>query len=187
MHSTDSFRLAPRRPTIAISQCLLGDRVRYDGEIKSYPQLIGFVLRHFEVESICPEVEMGMGVPRPAVQLSAELNTKELTNIKITGRDNPSLDISTAMYDYCKRRVAQLDSIHGYIFKSKSPSCGIRNIPVFNSRGEIIATSEGVFAKTVMREYPQLPIIDELGLLSEEQREAFLLRVKQYYTCLKNT
>jgi len=186
MHSDDSPGTTSHGPTIAISRCLLGDRVRYDGKIKNDPQLIDFVKQHFEIICICPEVEIGLSVPRPAVQLSAEPGEK-LTNIKITGRDDPTLDISTAMYEYCKRRAVQLDSIHGYIFKSKSPSCGIRNIPVFNNRNEIITTTEGVFAKTIMREYPQLPIIDELGLLSEEQREAFLLRVKQYYTCLKNT
>ncbi|HED35611.1 MAG TPA: DUF523 domain-containing protein [Gammaproteobacteria bacterium] len=190
MHSDYSPGTTSHRPTIAISRCLLGDRVRYDGKIKNDPQLIDFVKQHFEIICICPEVEIGLSVPRPAVQLSAEPGAvpgTELANIKITGRDDPTLDISTPMYEYCNRRAAQLDSIHGYIFKSKSPSCGIRNIPVFNNRNEIITTTKGVFAKTIMREYPQLPIIDELGLLSGEQREAFLLRVKQYHTCLKNT
>ncbi|VAW65265.1 COG1683: Uncharacterized conserved protein / FIG143828: Hypothetical protein YbgA [hydrothermal vent metagenome] len=128
---------------------------------------------------------MGLGVPRPAIQLSGDL-----ARIKITGRDDPLLDISRALYDYCKQRVTQLDSIHGYIFKSKSPSCGIRNIPVFDADGNIAATTRGVFANAVyqrlVKQHPLLPIADETDLLTLEQRDDFLQRVTWFYaSCLK--
>ncbi|VAW61812.1 COG1683: Uncharacterized conserved protein / FIG143828: Hypothetical protein YbgA, partial [hydrothermal vent metagenome] len=163
-----------------------GERVRYDAQIKSYPQLVTFVTRHFKIIGICPEVEIGLGVPRPAVQLSGEPD-----NIKITGRDDPTLDISHALLEYCKHRVAQLDSIHGYIFKSKSPSCGIRNIAVFNTEGDVIATTRGVFANAVYencaKQNRALPIADETDLLTAEQCNEFLLRVQQFHqSCLKN-
>ena len=172
------------KPIIGISQCLLGDRVRYDAQIKNYPHIIDFVKLNFEVISICPEVEIGLTVPRPAVQLSGTL-----LNIHIIGRDTPSINISDAMHNYCKRRITQLSSIHGYIFKSKSPSCGIKDIPIFNSNNEVIALTQGVFANAVLQKFPQLPVIDEEHLLTTEECNIFLKKVKQFqnFLCLKNS
>ncbi len=166
---------ANTKPLIAISRCLLGDNVRYDAKIKSYPLIINFIAQHFEAISVCPEVELGLGVPRPAVQLSGSL-----TDIKITGRDDPSIDISHSMHTFCKQRSAELNSIHGYIFKSKSPSCGIADIPIFNRHNKIITTTHGVFVNAILQKYPQLPITDEQHLLTTEQCHIFLRKVKQF-------
>jgi len=114
-------------------------------------------------------------VPRPPVQLSGELD-----NIKITGRDDTSIDITKPMQQYCQQRPAQLNSIQAYIFKSKSPSCGIKNIPVFNANGQIIGTNQGVFAHAMLQHYPDLPITDEQGLQIPEQRDDFLHQVQLY-------
>jgi len=114
-------------------------------------------------------------VPRPPVQLSGDLN-----NITITGRDDTSIDITKPMRQYCQQRPPQLNSIQAYIFKSKSPSCGINNIPVFNSQGQSIGTSMGVFAHAILQQYPDLPITDEQGLLSLKQRNDFLQEVLLY-------
>lgn len=159
---------------------MLGDNVRYDAEPKRYPELVQFIKQHFEFISVCPEVEIGLSVPRPPVQL-----TGSLTNIKVTGRDDASLDITDAMQTYCQQRPLQLDSIHGYIFKSRSPSCGVSDIPLFNSQNVIIAKTRGVFVSAILQHYPELPIIDEQVLADEQQRELFFTQVKQFQ--LSNT
>jgi len=156
---------------------LLGDRVRYDAQVKQYPELLQFIQQHFDIISVCPEVEIGLSVPRPPVQLSGEL-----ANIKVTGRDAPDIDITADMQAYCQRRPPQLKHIQGYIFKSKSPSCGIENIPIFNSTGETIDTTSGVFVSAILQHYPKLPITDEMALQTTVQREAFLQRINCYRT-----
>jgi len=160
-----------------VSRCLLGDRVRYDGEIKYEPVLLDFIQQHFEIIGVCPEVEIGLSTPRPPLQLGGSLQA-----IKMTGRDDPSIDITEAMQNYCNQRPPQLNSICAYIFKSRSPSCGIKDIPLFNSQGEILQTIQGVFAHAIIQQYPELPISDENGLASRQQKNIFLDKVNAYHT-----
>jgi len=120
-------------------------------------------------------VEIGLSVPRPAVQLQGNIDT-----IKIVGRDDASIDITGAMQEYCDKRPPQLNSIQGYIFKSKSPSCGIKDIPLFNQQGEITQTTRGAFVSAMLQYYPHLPITDELNLKTEVQYAQFLQQVKRY-------
>ena len=162
-------------PLIAVSRCLLGDRVRYDGEVKYFTDLLDYIQTHFQTIAVCPEVEIGLSVPRPPVQLTGTID-----NIKLTGRDDAAIDITQPMQHYCQQRPAQLHSIQGYIFKSKSPSCGIKDIPVFGPQGQIITTRSGLFAHAVLQHYPNLPITDEQGLISNQQRERFLQHVQHY-------
>lgn len=102
------------------------------------------------------------------------------SEIKITGRDDPSIDITQAMQIYCQQRPPQLDSIHGYIFKSKSPSCGIENVPLFNTEGDISGNTRGVFVSAVLQFYADLPITDELNLETLSQRESFFKKTRDY-------
>ncbi|MCW8933120.1 MAG: DUF523 domain-containing protein [Gammaproteobacteria bacterium] len=158
-----------------MSKCLLGERVRYDAKIKQYPDLIKFISQHFDVKTVCPEVEIGLSVPRPAVQLYGTLD-----DIEVRGRDDPSIDITANINKYCHQYPPELNAIHGYIFKSKSPSCGIRDIPLFNHQGQITNSTMGVFAQAILQHYPNLPITDEQGLLNPADCEHFLHQVKLY-------
>jgi len=160
---------------IAISQCILGDRVRYDGQVKSFPDLLQFIHSNFQTIAVCPEVEIGLSVPRPPVQLCSSGN-----KINITGRDDPSIDITEPMQQYCRKRSLQLSSIQGYIFKSKSPSCGVTDVPLFNPQGEITSKGAGLFAQSMLQQYPNLPITDEQALNTHQQRELFLQSVQNY-------
>jgi len=90
------------------------------------------------------------------------------------------MDITGAMQEYCDNRPPQLNLIQGYIFKSKSPSCGIKDIPLFNQKGEITQTTRGAFVSAILQHYPNLPITDELNLKSEAQYAHFLQQVKCY-------
>jgi len=109
------------------------------------------------------------------VQLYGTLDT-----IEVRGRDDGSIDITDKINQYCQQQPAELNTIHGYIFKSKSPSCGIRDIPLFNNHGEITDTTMGVFANAILQHYPDLPITDEQNLLKTPQCEQFLHQVKLF-------
>ncbi|MDH5473620.1 MAG: DUF523 domain-containing protein [Gammaproteobacteria bacterium] len=164
------------RPIIAISSCILGQPVRYDGKIKHYPELCQQLEAHFNLLPVCPETEIGLGVPRPAVQLTGDPRQPHMT-----GRDDSSINITDIMHHYCSTKLLSLTHISGYVFKSRSPSCGLDHIPVFNNQQIIADNNSGLFADSVIKQYPALPITDETRLEHEQHRETFIQQVLDYY------
>lgn len=164
------------KPTIAISSCIIGQRVRYDGEIKLFNELHQHLQQHFKLLAVCPEVEIGLSVPRPPVQL-----TGDILQPRMTGRDDPSLDVTDSMRAFCATKPQQLTNICGYVFKSNSPSCGLKNIPV-TVDGKIIADNQrGLFAQAILNLWPNLPVCDENDLHTFAQRQQFIARVTHYF------
>ena len=161
------------KPKVGVSQCLLGDAVRYDGASKPNDTIINELSKLFELVPICPEVEAGLGVPRPAVQL-----TEDPSSPNVTGRDDPSLDITLQMHDYCKQKMGQLEGLSGFIFKSRSPSCGLNSTPVYIGNQPISLTSRGVFARAVTNNFPDLPVIEDEEFIPREYLDAFIEKVK---------
>lgn len=149
--------------------------MRYDGRCQHDPQLTKYFGARFELIPVCPEVEIGLGVPRPPVEL-----TGNPLSPRLTGRDNPALDITTLMTNYCPGRVASLHDICGYIFKSRSPSCGLRDTPVYQNQ-QIMHLGAGLFARAIQNAYPQLPLKDELQLQSMQAMEDFSQQLLDYH------
>jgi uncharacterized protein YbgA (DUF1722 family)/uncharacterized protein YbbK (DUF523 family) len=112
---------------MGVSSCLLGHPVRYDGGHKRDAYVTDTLGRFFEFVPVCPEVECGLGVPRPAMRLTGDPKDPRLTVI------NTGEDLTERMQAYCARRVEELagEDLCGYIFKSKSPSSGMARIKVF--------------------------------------------------------
>ena len=92
------------KPKIGVSRCLLGDAVRYDGQSKPCTLVIDKLAEHFELTSICPEVEAGLPIPRPPVQLSGSIEQPRLT-----GRDDLGIDITELMHNYCLKKIPDLN------------------------------------------------------------------------------
>ena len=90
------------KPLVGVSQCLLGDAVRYDGQSKGNKIVLEKLSNLFELVPVCPEVEAGLGIPRPPVQLTGSINKP-----KLTGRDNSSVDVTDIMEKYCKQKPAE--------------------------------------------------------------------------------
>jgi len=165
-----------KKPTIAVSSCILGNRVRYDGELKHFPDICSRLEQHFELIAVCPEVEIGLGVPRPPLQLTGMADHPGMT-----GRDDPTIDVSPEMYAYCREKPSTLKHIAGFVFKSRSPSCGLRGIPLLN-QGKIIKHNlRGLFAQAMVEACPELPVIEETELVSSQQQEHFIQQVLNYY------
>jgi uncharacterized protein YbbK (DUF523 family) len=168
------------KPTIAISACLNGEVVRYDGQQKSLDTKT-ILNRYLQLNNICPEVGAGMSVPRPAIQLmqasdnNSDQHLQLAENIKIVERDNHQRDVSATLKDFSETSLLQLnDKTVAYVLKSKSPSCGIHSTPIFNSTGEVIAIGSGVQADYFMRNAPELLFTDETSLISEQQCSSFI-------------
>ncbi|HVW33067.1 MAG TPA: DUF523 domain-containing protein, partial [Acidimicrobiia bacterium] len=58
-----------RSVRIGISSCLLGEEVRFDGGHKRDSFLVDRLGPHVEWVPVCPEVEVGLPTPRPALRL----------------------------------------------------------------------------------------------------------------------
>ncbi|MDH5766810.1 MAG: DUF523 domain-containing protein [Gammaproteobacteria bacterium] len=164
------------RPVVAISSCLLGQPVRYDGRLQHHPDICQHLQQHFNLLAICPETEIGLPVPRPPVQL-----TGNPSRPRMTGRDNPDIDITDSMRDYCQHKIHSLKHISGYVFKSRSPSCGLENIPVFEQNTVIDNNHAGLFADTVINTLANLPVTEETQLQTQAQRDNFISQVLDYY------
>lgn len=163
------------RPRIAVSSCLLGNPVRYDGTDRFSEAICTHLARQFEIVAVCPEVEAGLGTPRPPVRLTG--NPRHPLAL---GVEDASLDVTAALLRFSDSWLAQAKTLSGVVLKSRSPSCGLRDTPVFDRHGAIQSSGAGLFTRVLTRHYPQLPVDDEVGIADAKRRNAFINRVEQY-------
>lgn len=162
------------KPTIAVSSCLLGNNVRYDGEHKQNLAVVS-LCKEFECIPICPEVAVGLGVPRPPVQLVMR------KDIEAIGLSDPSLNISHKLKNFADEKVNDLSSICGYVFKARSPSCGVNSTPVYDVNGNELGKTSGIFAAEIQVRFPELPVIEETDISSAQECRHFVRQVWKYY------
>ncbi|MDH5388357.1 MAG: DUF523 domain-containing protein [Gammaproteobacteria bacterium] len=159
---------------IGVSRCLLGDAVRYDGQSKPCALVIDKLGEQFELIAICPEVEAGLSIPRPPVQLSGSLE-----NPLLTGRDDPCIDVTELIHNYCLKKIPSLNELSGFVLKSRSPSCGLNSTPVFINGKCVTETSSGVFARALQAAYPNLPIVEETQIELSKTLNDFIQAASQ--------
>ena len=163
--------------TIGVSSCLLGTKVRFDGGHKRdrfVTDVFGGFVRYVPV---CPEVEVGMPIPRETIRLEGDAENPRLVGNK-TGED-----WTERMETYSEKRAAKRDmsSLSGYILKKDSPSCGMERVKVYAGVGAPAKKGIGLFARELMRRYPHLPVEEEGRLNDPILRENFIIRVFSYH------
>ncbi len=169
--------IGQQRIRIGVSSCLLGAEVRFDGRHKRDPFISEVLGRHFEFLPICPEVGAGMGVPREPVNLVRFQDG----SIHAVGVENSGLNVTGSIRAYSDCVMPELASLRGYLLKSRSPSCGLRDVPVHAENGRVqIGTGTGLFADSLLSHYPLLPVEQESGLVSPASREHFIERIFAY-------
>ena len=159
---------------IGISSCLLGQKVRYDGGHKR-DRFATDVLQPFvEWVPVCPEVEIGLGIPRPTIRLErADDGTARLV-MPSTGED-----LTRPMGDWAEERVTGLGELDlcGFILKKDSPSCGMERVKIYDRHDVPTRNGTGVFAEVLLRLAPDLPMEEEGRLNDPRVRENFITRV----------
>lgn len=165
-----------RRIRVGVSACLLGEAVRYDGGHKYDPAVARELARHFELVPICPEVAIGLGVPRPPIQV-----VRARDGLRVLGVDDPALDVTADLDHYLAEMEPVLATLSGYVFKSRSPSCGVTDTPVFDAHGRTVAAGAGRFAAGVRARDPDLPVTDERALRDPAARATFIERVRAFH------
>ena len=159
---------------IGVSSCLVGEKVRWNGDHKQDQYVREVLANYFEYVSICPEMEVGMGVPRETVALYGDLDKSQMISKKT------QTNWTKPMERYIKGRINSLahDDLCGYIFKSKSPSCGLGRVPVYSEFGSHkVKHGPGMFAQAFTNKFPLVPTEDEGRLNDPLIRENFIVKV----------
>jgi len=165
-----------QRIKLGISSCLLGNPVRYDGGHKLDHFLTDTLGRHVDWVPVCPEVECGLPVPREAMHLVGDPGAPRLVTIR------SGVDHTVRMRKWAKKKVAELEQAElcGFVFKSRSPSSGMRGVKIYTEAGMPNATGSGLFAKAFMDTLPLIPMEDEGRMHDPGLRENFIERIFVY-------
>jgi len=155
---------------IGISSCLLGEKVRYDGGRKLDRFLVETLGRIVEFVPVCPEVECGLPVPREPMQLAGDPEAPRLVTI------HTRRDLTEQLITWAGKRVGELEreGLHGFIFKCRSPSCGLAGVPICNQGRTTGKTGSGVFTSLFIKSFPLLPVEDEERIRDAVRLEKFL-------------
>jgi uncharacterized protein YbgA (DUF1722 family)/uncharacterized protein YbbK (DUF523 family) len=162
---------------IGISACLLGEEVRHDGGHQRDAYLTGVLARHVTWVPVCPEMEVGMGVPREPIRLVGDASAPRLLGLT-SGTDH-----TDRMNDFARRRVQDLArrGLSGYVLKRGSPSCGLERVKLY--RDETAPPQRagvGLFARVLRETLPLLPVEEESRLNDARLRDGFITRVFAY-------
>lgn len=164
---------------IGISSCLFGNKVRFDGGHKHDRYLTDTLGQYFEWVPVCPEAELGLGVPRETIQLVQAEGEQQIR--LFTTETN--IDLTRRMRSFARRRAAALakESLSGFIFKSRSPSCGMERVKVHQAEGSPRRSGQGLFAEALLQRLPNLPVEEEGRLCDPRLRENWVERVFAYH------
>ena len=159
---------------IGVSSCLCGEAVRYDGGHKRDRFVADVLPRLFRVRALCPEAGAGLGVPRPPVHLEQRED-----GVHAVGVERPELDVTAALQRYADDVVPELAELYGYVFKSRSPSCGLKGVPL-RQGGRWTRSGRGLFAAALSDARPLLPAVEEGEVQDAAGHRLFVERVEGY-------
>ncbi len=146
---------------IGISACLIGFKYRYDGDSRTSSAIIEKLRDKVDFVPVCPEVESGFPVPRPKMHLE---RTAKGTRLVVTDTRE---DVTRRMEQWAENKLEQLQKrgIAGFIFQTRSPSCGIASTKVRDASGRIVSEAGfGIFARMLRQRFPKMPVAEEKDL-----------------------
>jgi uncharacterized protein YbgA (DUF1722 family)/uncharacterized protein YbbK (DUF523 family) len=161
------------RVRLGISSCLLGNAVRWNSGHKLDRYLTRTLGQFVDYVPVCPEVEAGFGVPRESMRLVGDPENPRLITFKT------KTDKTDQMLSWARKRVKELEKedLHGFIFKSDSPSSGMIRVKVYTEKGMPVKKGVGMFAREFMAHFPLIPAEDDGRLHDPNIRENFIERI----------
>ena len=177
MDNDQLMSLAEPTIRLGVSTCLLGEQVRYDGGHKLDRFLVNTLGNFVEWVAVCPEVEIGLPIPRESLRLVGDPQAPRLVATK------SGCDYTDTMQTWAQERLEQLATVglHGFVFKKDSPSSGLFRVKVYNEHGIPQRRGTGLFPLAVMTRFPLMPLEEEGRLNDMPLRENFIERVFAYY------
>jgi len=161
---------------VGISSCLMGQEVRYDGTHKHLRLATDSLARYFDFVTECPEVGIGMSIPRKPIRLVGDVNKPKAVAVH-----DESIDYTNELTQFGQQKAQQHTDLSGYIFMKNSPSCGLFRVKVYQENGYPAATpSRGLYARAFTDVHPLLPVEESGRLCDPTLRENFVTRVFAY-------
>ena len=165
------------KPLLGIGACLTGQPVRYSGDAKKRHEHIDAMQAVFDMRNFCPEMAIGLGVPRKTIRLVGDIES-----VRLTDSDTQTADHTLAMRDYAAEVLDSHPDMAGYVLVKGSPSCGYERVKRYNEAGKVMGNdSRGLFTQTLMAIDPLLPLEEDGRLFDHAIRENFIVRVYAYH------
>jgi uncharacterized protein YbgA (DUF1722 family)/uncharacterized protein YbbK (DUF523 family) len=160
------------KPKVVISKCLGFEACRFNGEILQ-DKFVSKLEDHVDFVPVCPEVEIGLGTPRPAVRLVSSAQGVRMI------QPSTEADLSDSMREFSARFLDSLPHVDGFILTHRSPSCGIGDAKYYAGpqKGAALGKTSGLFADAVIKRFPYVAIEDDARLSNLRIREHFLTRI----------
>jgi uncharacterized protein YbgA (DUF1722 family)/uncharacterized protein YbbK (DUF523 family) len=163
---------AASKPIVVVSRCLGFEHCRWNGEIVK-DEFVARLVPYLELQTVCPEMEIGLGVPRDPIHIESLRGVLSLVQ-PATGRD-----VTRDMLDFCERFLGSLAEVDGFLLKFRSPSCGPGDVKIYASGGKSGAMDKGsgFFGGAVLAAFPDLAVESEGRLKNFRIREHYLTRL----------
>lgn len=162
------------KPIVFISRCITFEPVRYSGQIVS-SEFVDKLKNFIFAVTACPEVEIGLGVPRDPIRI-IEVRKNDIKELKLL-QPSTNIDLTEKMLKYSKNFTENLGDIDGFILKAKSPSCGIRDVKVYDEKQQLLPLNRknpGIFGGYVLKKFSNKIVEDEQRLIDGFIRDNFL-------------
>ncbi|MGM0510611.1 MAG: DUF523 domain-containing protein, partial [Thermoplasmatota archaeon] len=160
------------KPRIVVSSCLGFEHCRYNGQIISC-DIVEDLKGHVEFITVCPEVEIGLGVPRDPIRIVMKDDERRLMQ-PATGEDH-----TESMNDFIDGFLELDQDVDGFILKGSSPSCGMKDTKIYKKmeKSTPVDKGSGFFGKAVLEKFPQKALESDGRLRNYQIREHFLTKI----------
>jgi uncharacterized protein YbgA (DUF1722 family)/uncharacterized protein YbbK (DUF523 family) len=161
------------KPKLIISKCIEFESCRWNGLMIS-SDAVKLLKPFAEFTPVCPEMAIGLGVPRVPVRIVSAKGDLRLIQAET------DLDLTDTMRGFVASFLDSIAEADAFILKERSPSCGTKTVKVYPGMGKagpLHSHGAGFFGKAVMDRFPDTPIEDEGRLRNYDIREHFLTRI----------
>jgi uncharacterized protein YbgA (DUF1722 family)/uncharacterized protein YbbK (DUF523 family) len=161
-----------QKPNIFISKCLGFDNCRYNGQMIN-DDFVENLKPFVNIINSCPEMAIGLKVPRDPIRVVSENNEFKLYQPKT------EKEFTKEMNDFADSYLNSLNYIDGFLLKSGSPSCGYKNVKIYNGTSKVTGSMKGagIFGGKIKKLFPYSPVEDEGRLHNYRIRDNFLTRI----------
>ena len=163
-----------RKPKIVVSECLYGTKCRYDGQGYN-DKVIQSLKDYVDIQTVCPELAIGLSIPREPIRIEMTKENEEYRLIDYNSKN----DYTNQMTEFSEEFINGLDDIDGFILKSRSPTCGLKDAKVYyrGNKCSIRSNENGFFSQKIIDKYDYLPIENEGRLKNYNIRDNFFTRI----------
>ena len=158
---------------IAVSACLMGHNVRYNGKNKRLSIEHYLPITDYHLTPLCPETAMGLSVPRPPIELITRKGTIHLVQV-----NDHSIDHTFSMQTWFEKHLPTIIQYSGLVLKNRSPSCGHKSANHYKSDGSFVI-GDGLFVQLIKHHCPDMAIICEQELKKPQLLKKFIKRVSE--------